>query len=303
MKNPGMAKRNKPRLKELGGGSWTKRTARIGFPILVQYARERRKITYGEWAKIIEPKLGARVNPRKLNGVAGSIGNTCKEYADKTENRIPEINLMVVNKREGIPGEGAALYIKQFCKESLGRRVDPGNLTIEEKRAIIGKAQEEIFDFPDWEGVLKAYGLPTLGRRHRQPKRSRPNPKDWHTGPESEAHKCLKQRIASNPTIVGLKANENGEQEKRLWSGDEVDVYFKRSAVAVEIKAGNAGVSELHRGVFQCVKYKAILCAQQISEGHIPTADCRLAIGRPFPEELQDLCERLGLEYFDKLEE
>ena len=99
--------------------------------------------------------------------------------------------------------------------------------------------------------------------------------------PESEAHKCLKQRIASNPTIVGLKANENGEQEKRLWSGDEVDVYFKRSAVAVEIKAGNAGVSELHRGVFQCVKYKAILCAQQISEGHIPTADCRLAIGPP----------------------
>ena len=136
MKNPGMAKRNKPRLKELEGGSWTKRTARIGFSdscSICQGSGE--KITYGEWAKIIEPKLGARVNPRKLNGVAGSIGNTCKEYADKTENRIPEINLMVVNKQEGIPGEGAALYIKQFCKESLGRRVDPGNLTIEEKRA------------------------------------------------------------------------------------------------------------------------------------------------------------------------
>ena len=43
------------------GDSWTKRTARrSGFPILVEYVRNRREITYGEWDdEIVSRGLGA----------------------------------------------------------------------------------------------------------------------------------------------------------------------------------------------------------------------------------------------------
>ena len=278
--------------KKLEGETWTKRAARIGFPILVSYARERRKITYGEWAKAIKKKLKGPVNPRNLDKVAGLIGNVCKDHADRTGTRTPEINLMVVNKRTGLPGRGANLYVKRFCRGSLKRRIDPKKLSVREKRAIIGKAIEEIFAFPDWEDVLGAYGLavPETGRpnKKKRRKRVRPNRKDWHTGPESEAHKNLKRRIASDPGMVGVKAKETGKEEKWLWSGDEVDVYFKGAAVAVEIKAGNVAPGELHRGVFQCIKYKAVQggprCAADFGwrgpDGGLSTGDRRAVAGR-----------------------
>ena len=287
-----MARADKTLSKKLEGETWTKRVARIGLPILVSYARERRKITYGEWAKAIKKTLKGPVNPRNLDKVAGLIGNACKAYADRIQTRTPEINLMVVNKRTSLPGKGANLYIKRFCKESLKRRVDPKTLSTREKQAIIGKAIEEIFAFPDWEDVLEAYGLavPETGRPNTKKKRKRvrPNKKDWHTGPESDAHKDLKQRIASDPRMVGVKTKETGQEEKWLWSGDKVDVYFKGAAVAVEVKAGNAAPGELHRGVFQCIKYMAVhggpRCAadfrRRSPDGGLPTGDRWAYAGR-----------------------
>ena len=198
------------------------------------------------------------------------------------------------------------MRVKRFCKESLNQRVDAKKLPKEKKRAIIERAAKEIFDFPDWEGLLEAYGLAAAGSGRRKTKAGRkhvrPNRKEWHTGPESDAHKGLKRRIASDPRMVGLKTGETGGEEQWLWSGDEVDVYFGGVAVAVEVKAGNAARGELHRGVFQCIKYKAVLEAQQISEGEVPTGDCRLAIGGRLPDDLRGLCERLGLRYFDGLD-
>ena len=48
------------KLSVLEGDSWTKRTARSGFPILVEYVRNRREITYGEWDdEIVSRGLGA----------------------------------------------------------------------------------------------------------------------------------------------------------------------------------------------------------------------------------------------------
>lgn len=302
-----MASADKTLSKKLEGETWTKRAARIGFPILVRQAGERRKITYSEWAAEIEKTLKGRVNARNLDKVAGLIGDVCKEYADKNATRTPEINLIVVNKTTRIPGKGAGLYIKRFCWESLGRRVDPKELAAKEQRVIVARAAKEIFDFADWEGVLDAYGFTAAksGRRRTRARRKsvRPNRKQWQMGPESDAHKGLKRRIASDPRLVGVKTRGSGEEEQWLWSGDEVDVYFKGVAVAVEVKAGNATRGELHRGVFQCIKYKAVLEAQQISEGEVPTADCRLAIGGRLPDQLRGLCERLGVEYFDELDD
>ena len=92
--------------------------------------------------------------------------------------------------------------------------------------------------------------------------RPHPRPDGWHTGPESETHNSLKQRIAGDPAMVGVKTAENGEEEYLLLSGDKVDVYFAKAAVAVEVKTVNARSEEIRRGIFQCIKYRAVLQAE-----------------------------------------
>ena len=287
----------------LEGDSWTKRTARIGFPILVEFARARREITYSEWdSEIVRRRLGGHVLHMKYGWPAGAIGDACQEYSVRTGVEVPAINLMVVNKRTRVPGRGADRYILRFCREFLDRTVESSELTVREKRAIIERALEEIFDFPAWGDVLSAFGLeapaaePSTGRPSGV--RRRPRPSRWRTGPESEAHKTLKESIAANPSLIGLSTDEIGTQEHSLWSGDRVDVHFQQAAVAVEVKPAGCSFDELHRGIFQCVKYKAVLRAQQVHESEIPTADCVLAAGGDVSKKLREVTDLFGVRIF-----
>ena len=287
------------KISRLDGDSWTKRTARAGFPILVEYARRRREITYGDWNdKIVRQKLGPPSSPRLYGWPAGSIGDACEDYTAKTGVYVPPINLMVVNKKTRMPGSGANKYFKRYC---LRHNVNPRRLNPREKRALIDRAKKEIFDFPLWGDVLAACRLaettlPRSRQRHRRPRRS-----GWSTGPESDEHKRLKQMIADAPALVDLQSSEKGDQEHPLWSGDRLDVYFKKAAVGVEVKTSNAGFDEIHRGVFQCVKYKAVMQAQQIHDRKIPTADCLLALGGALPEELKDIVNLLEVRCYVQL--
>jgi len=185
------------KLISLEGDSWTKRTARIGFPILIEYAQARREITYGEWdTEIVRRGLGKHVIYTQYGKPAGSIGDACEEYAEKFDISVPLINLMVVNQKTRVPGSGADYYIEQFCAEFLSRKINPARLTLREKQAIIDRAKQEIFDFPGWTDVLDGFGLKqvksTRSLTRSQKKRRHPNSRGWHTGPESEAHKELK---------------------------------------------------------------------------------------------------------------
>ncbi len=295
---------NQMKVRRLEGNSWTKRTARIGFPILVEYARKRQTITYSGWDKeIVKRGLGQHVMSVLYGRPAGAIGDACKDYADQTGTKVPPINLLVVNEKLNLPGKGANEYIRRFCKDYLDRNVDPTKLSDRKKRAIIDRAHTEIFDFPSWGDVLRACGLKETkrSRKRSRSKRRHPNPGGWSSGSESNAHKRLKEQVANNPTVVGLKTDDSGIQEFTLWSGDRVDVYFQREAVAVEVKTASAGFDELHRGIFQCVKYKAVLRAQQVHDRIIPVADCLLAVGGVFPKELQEIANVLGVQYYAKL--
>jgi hypothetical protein len=293
------------KLPQLDGDSWESRTARVGFPILVEYARHRSPITYGEWDReIVERGLGRHMIAVRYGGPAGVIGNACQAYANNSKIPAPLINLMVVNQGNGMPGKGADPYIKEHCWKIQGRKVNPESLSQTEKKALIDQAHTEIFDFSHWAEVLNAYGLKETERTTNvlaHPPRRRPNPSGWHTGPESEAHKTLKRSIAENPQLVKLPKGQKGKEEHRLWSGDEVDVYFAESSTAVEVKTHNAHFDELHRGIFQCVKYRAVLRAQQIYDRIIPTAECILAVGGRLPRDLQEVAHLLQVRFFQNL--
>lgn len=292
-------------LSSLKGNGWSSRAARADFPILVEYARKRKAITYGDWDReIVTRKLGNHVHLTNYGHPAGIIGDACEEYAKLMKLLVPMLNLLVINADTKIPGEGANYYIEQYCQRFLKRDYDPNKLSTNEKRSIIDNAHGEIFDFPHWAQVLHAFGLKetpfTKHEGHSQTRRQ-PDRHGWHCGPESEAHKMLKQRIAKASNLVGLAKGLHAIEEHLLWSGDEIDVYFPKAALGVEVKTKVAKFDELHRGIFQCVKYKAVLRAQQISDQIIPTADCVLALGGDLPKELQELAGLLQVNFFENL--
>ncbi len=282
--------------------SWALRKARHGFPVLVEFARRRSEITYTEWDAEIAKKLDKEPgNPRLYGGPAWWIGEACEGYAKTYGIKVPSINLIVVRKRTRLPGEGAIDFIARFCSDFLDPKVKLDELSDREKRSIIERAHTEIFNFQKWPEVLRAHGLPKARSFTNKKKRRRPKPSEWHTGPESEEHKDLKRLIADCPTVIGLKHDKKGEQEYQLLSGDKVDVYFNKPATAVEVKTSSASFSELLRGIFQCVKYKSVLEAQQIYDRKIPLVDCILAIGGQLPKNLRETLGILNIRCYERL--
>jgi hypothetical protein len=82
-------------------------------------------------------------------------------------------------------------------------------------------------------------------------------------GGESEAHKALKNYVASHPELLGLTGVANVRIERQFTSGDRADIVFEGESpihAAVEIEL--SGASNLLVGAFQAIKY-AMLCAAE----------------------------------------
>ena len=121
-------------------------------------------------------------------------------------------------------------------------------------------------------------------------------------GGESEDHKRLKVHVANHAAILGLRANvARGVNEYGLPSGDELDVLFRQGDewIAVEVKSKISDDPDLVRGLFQCVKYQAVLEAFLISTNRAPNVRTVLVTSRQFPAELVPLKNMLGVELLE----
>ncbi len=109
-----------------------------------------------------------------------------------------------------------------------------------------------------WNQVLKALHLPKI-----LPETTGSSRKSYGKAGESEAHKALKYHVRNNPHIVGVTGNWQTFLEYPLASLDEVDVLFKSTVacVAVEVKSkvSDQYPTDIERGIYQTVKYGALL--------------------------------------------
>lgn len=122
-------------------------------------------------------------------------------------------------------------------------------------------------------------------------------------GGESEAHRLLKISVASHPDWFGVYWPHTVSIEYPLPSGDVIDVAFlsERSIVAVEVKPPDAPKADLTRGVFQCVKYAAVLQAE--AKVRKITRDSRviLAVGSIIPTDILSMLQELKIERIENL--
>lgn len=260
--------------------------ARAALPILVRQATAGQTMLYGELARELDMP-----NPRNLNYVLGAIGNTMLQLGQEWGIRVPPIQALVVNVASGLPGEG----ISWFAPDAAAF----ANASRRQRRIIIEAMLSEVFTFTRWLEVLDRYGLAPI-----EPPSSVLPPAEeivggGGAGGESECHRLLKQAIASRPDLVGLPCSyAPGAVEVSLYSGDRIDVHFRTSTrrCAVEVKPVGADLREVVRGMFQCVKYLAVMEAESKAEQVHVDCSVVLALGGEMPAVLAGLRAVLGIE-------
>ncbi|WP_158665356.1 hypothetical protein [Sinorhizobium fredii] len=87
-------------------------------------------------------------------------------------------------------------------------------------------------------------------------------------------------------------------------SGDKIDVLFDAPGrlVAVEVKSSISNDVDLTRGLFQCVKYRAVMEAERGVSGARHSVDALVVVGRRFPAALRALQNSLGVQVVEILD-
>jgi hypothetical protein len=268
------------------GGKLYQRRARLVLPLLVRQAKAGKEIYYSKLA----PEVNMP-NPRNLNYVLGAIGNALVELGRRTGRQIPVLNCIVLNKTNGLPGNGVSVFIT---------KAEYSKLTRTQKLNVVQKALMDIYTYPNWDWVLNELGLePAIGL----------TPEDLdgagRTGGsgESEEHRTFKDYIARHPEVLGLSGVGKGITEVILPSADRLDVIFEQGEllIAVEVKSDKSNCLDIVRGLFQCVKYKSLIEAKQAVENKYPNSRVILALQGTFPTNLNLTRNILGIEVMDNL--
>lgn len=92
--------------------------------------------------------------------------------------------------------------------------------------------------------------------------------------------------------------------ECKLKSGDIPDVLFKNEkfCIAVEVKSRISDEEDLQRGLFQCVKYRAILEACRSLDNKEYYVDALLAIEGTLPKHLTDAKKTLDIKVYENIQ-
>lgn len=116
-------------------------------------------------------------------------------------------------------------------------------------------------------------------------------------GGESAAHKRLKNFVADNPKIIGLKKSEvEPHIEHKYVSGDRVDILFSpkkgSTNTVVEVELDN-----VLPGIHQAIKYRVLRCSQlgvSLNSKNVKAT----VVAWEFTAAEEKLCKKYGIDYF-----
>lgn len=267
--------------------------------ILIQRSKIGRPITYGELAAELERLHGLEPKDRKtMYGPAvGAVGFAIQELGEQWGEKIPPLNLIVVQADTQLPGHGADEVVHYYFD-------DGGAGMAANREAYIQAAMAAVFDYGlKWDRVAQALGVDVLDAAHANTDEGSPIelptiPTAYR--PESAAHRALKAWVAAHSEwFEDYGAFEAGVNEHRLSSGDSLDAYFAngRESLAVEVKASNASESELMRGIYQAIKYRAVQRAECIALRKPALCDAVLVSTRSLGKAGRALAKRLHVDF------
>ena len=259
---------------------------------LINAARFGTTMTYGQAKRRLEVECGFGVIfTASMGKVAGAAMDAILEKAKDA----PLLNVLLVQSDSGLPGSGAAGYLERRYRDRRWLRSDNPHKDTRWGELVDYEAAR-VYAFGDrWKDVYRlVYGhrLPPAGGDLVDKQRDGTG----RGGGEGVNHRALRLKVRREPSLVrrGLRP-ENTTTETELLSGDRVDVVSvaKDKTVAIEVKSSDSDWKDLQRGVYQCVKYRAVIAAQDIRRE--PTVESWLVTETELPRELRMLARRLGV--------
>lgn len=243
-----------------------RRGSRHAFALLLQHIRDGEEpfVTYGSIARLLEARL--RI-PRVFATHIGSVAGTLMDEIETVDGDAPPINALIT-RPSGIPGKGFGGYYNRLWRPDGGRHWD--KLSRGRKLEVVEEIRVAVRRFDDWDHIYrKLYGAnpkPAVVPKKFTEKDGKPPETGRRPGAgESPEHRKLKMWAAANPEELGLSRAMVGRPEQGLLSGDRIDVLFSDGAnfVAVEVKSILSSEDDWQRGIYQCVKYGAVVVAQE----------------------------------------
>jgi hypothetical protein len=219
-------------------------------------------MTYGQIASRLQRdlKIKGRIYPLHIGGTAGALMDRLWEL----DEGIPPINALVINGSSKKPSKGVNGYLRTWFSLPKGARLSP-----EYRDDLIKRAAADVYAYPHWERAYrKAFkGQPPTADPGVLIEGTEVDGQGRFGGPaESKEHYALKKYILAHPRLVGAPgAPEIARDEKLLLSGDEIDVFFlmRDRAYLVEVKSIRSNEADFLRGIYQCIKYRAVFKAQR----------------------------------------
>ena len=216
-------------------------------PILVGWAK------YGLTNKTYGDLIHA-LGYTRYSGIGDQLGNVetvMRELRKMTGEEEPTLNALVKTPKEGIPSDGFDFVYPNY-----------NGLTLSEKLVFVAGINEKALNYQKWDWVLDQLGLQPSKIITEQELEAI----SVHGGGgEGKEHKAIKEYVYKHPESLGITGVIRKETEHPLPSGDRLDVYFETSdnRYAIEVKPSTSSDDDIIRGIFQCVKYKAVLEAMR----------------------------------------
>lgn len=278
--------------------------ANLALPILVDHVRRQTDdvlvpLTYEQLAE----RLG-RVN-RHGNAWARGIGHALGEVTLLIEaaaeswderDKPPYLTTIVVSKSgkdAGLPDVGIQHRWPSFSE-----------LSSADKRAKVGEEYRRILAYGErWLDVLESAGLQLPYEEGSDVGGGHVDGHGGWGGGESEEHRALKAHVLAHPEFFDVKegAGYFAVPEHALLSADVIDAFFGGDSAwtGVEVKSIRSADDDLERGIYQVVKYRAVLEAQALVQApeSPPRVAVFLAVQRPLPKPLQEVAVRLNVRW------
>lgn len=280
-----------------GGTSWTDNRARAAFPILLMYAKTARKTTYKELDMEIAKQNNEKATPivAIYGKVLEKVGQSIIQLSQEWHEDIPPLTILVVNTNSEKPGPGVDDFLQRYVAISMHEQLTKHNRT-----AMIERATNAVHNYSRWDEVAAYFKLNISGEPPETEPIPLPPPKPIYGG-ESKEHIALKNEVASHPEWFKRYGDFGpGDTEFQLDSGDEVDVLFRNAeqALVVEVKTDTATPGEITRGIYQCVKYRAVLRAMFDIRAELVHVQTVLVTPQALPIPQQNAARRLKIKWY-----
>ena len=255
-------------------------------PVLVRWAQ-------GAWDKPhyysdLTAAVGHKTN--QIGNVMGTIQDIIDDLQIQSGKKIPTLNCLVFSKSSDLPSDGFDYVIKNYSK-----------LSSDSQKGEVRKLNLQAHLY-DWNWVLNSLGLQPA-KIFSSDDLSKMKSTAHGVGGEGKEHKSIKEYICSHPESIGIKRVVAAMTEHDLLSGDRLDVYFEcrgNKHIAIEVKPSSSPEYDITRGIFQCVKYQAVMDAARVADYGNYNNEVILVMAGVMSDKNKQLANDLAIRYIEQ---